>query len=311
MTVETENEVVEQEVEEVVETEEVLEEVEDEKEEEVIQEEEEETPLYLETEEEEEESKLDTVPLATHLRKKQKYKDEIQTLKEELQALKQQTPQVKADDLKVPEELDFDSPAEYHKALNEYNVKVAQRTFQSYEQEKRIRDEAERIQREREEAVNEHYKRAEALLQKHSISPEVYKDSEKNVRDSVELVMPGQGEVVTDSLISIIGDDSEKAMLYLGRNKSALAEFTMLLQRDKTGLKAAAYLGKIAGKVNNNVKRQSQAPAPAPKTTGEQGQVSGASMMRKYNEAHKKGEIGKAYKIKQEAKKNGFDTSKW
>lgn len=304
MTVETENEAVVEEqeiVEEVVETEEI-------KEEEV----EEETPLYLQEEDgEEEESKPDTVPLATHLRKKQKYKDEIQALREEIQNLKQVAPQVKVEDFKIPEELDFDDPAEYRKALSDYNVKVAQRTFQSYEQDKRLREEAERVEREREEAVNEHYKRAEALLQKHSISAEVYKNSEKNVRESVELVMPGQGELVTESLISIVGEDSEKAMLYLGRNKTALAEFTMLLQRDRTGLKAAAYLGKIAGKVNSSVKRTSQAPPPVPSTTGEQGETSSVSLMRKYNDAHKKGEIGRAYKIKQEAKKNGFDTSKW
>lgn len=303
MTVETENEVAEEQeiVEEVVETEEI-------KEEEV----EEETPLYLQEEDgEEEESKPDTVPLATHLRKKQKYKDEIQALREEIQNLKQVSPQVKVEDFKIPEELDFDDPTEYRKALSDYNVKVAQRTFQSYEQDKRLREEAERVEREREEAVNEHYKRAEVLLQKHSISAEVYKNSEKNVRESVELVMPGQGELVTESLISIVGEDSEKAMLYLGRNKTALAEFTMLLQRDRTGLKAAAYLGKIAGKVNSSVKRTSQAPPPAPATTGEQGETSSVSLMRKYNDAHKKGEIGRAYKIKQEAKKNGFDTSKW
>jgi len=301
--VEEQEEVIQEEIVKEKEKEEILEEVEEEVEE---------TPLYLQEEEEsEEEPKSDTVPLAAHLRKKQKYKDEIQALKDEIESLKQRKPEVKSDDLKIPEELDFDDPVDYRKALNDYNVKVSQRTFESYEKERRLREESDRLLREREEAVNEHYKRAEILLQKHSISPEVYKNSEKNVRDSVELIMPGMGESITDSLISIIGDDSEKAMLYLGRNKSALAEFTMLLQKDKTGLKAAAYLGKIAGKVNNNVKRQSKAPAPAPKTDGEQGKVSNATLMRKYNDAHKKGDISSAYKIKKEAKQNGFDTSKW
>lgn len=311
-----ESEVAVEEVQEITQEEEILAEEETEKSQEEAHEEVEETPMFLETEDEEEEDKpSDSVPLATFLREKTKRKErdeELEKLRLEVEQLKVQKPQLETGDLKLPQELDFDDPAEYQKALSDYNIKVTQRIMQDTERQRVMKEEVERIQKTREEALKNHYDRAEKLLQKHSISPEIYKSSEKNVREAIGIARPQDFDVVSDQFIEAVGEDSEKAMLYLGRNKSALAEFTMLLQQDKSGLKAAAYLGKVAGKVNGNTTRKpSAAPKPTPKTEGEQGQVSSTSLMRKYNDAHKKGEIGRAYNIKKEAKKNGFDTSKW
>lgn len=317
MTVETEIE-----KEEVVVEEEVVEQQEEEVvegEQEVVEEtEEEETPLFLAVEEdadEGEEGDSEKVPLPVLLKQKARRKEvekENEELRARIEAYEKSMPQQATQELKTPNELDFDDPAEYQKALNEYHTNITVKTLQTQEQTRRMQEEAQRIQREREEAVNAHYVRAEEMLKKHSISPDIYRDSEKKVRDSVEVVMPGQGENVTDSLISIVGEDSEKAMLYLGRNKGALAEFTMLLQKDKTGLKAAAYLGKIAGKVNSNtVKKPSQAPKPAPKVEGENGSVSSAALLNKYNKAHKDKNYSLAYDIKKEARGLGIDTEKW
>ena len=147
-------------------------------------------------------------------------------------------------------------------------------------------------------------------MKEHSISPEVYKKADAEVRAAVATAHEN-ADIVTDAFIAALGEGSEKALFYVGRNKNALNEFKAMLGSDKTGLKVAAFLGEIKGRVQGTTKQKSRAPAPAANINGESASPRGGSDHRKYEAAHKKGNVQDAYHIKKQAKKAGVDVSTW
>ena len=257
----------------------------------------------------------DFVPVGAHVEMKNKLRGRLSEKDEELEKLKAENAKLKVGQRKEPkvrpDPKDFTDQAKFDAALNDFkDWEVTDRMRRV-----RIKDDQDAKQKEAKkvltENVDKHYDRAATLLTKSGISPELFKNTDQKVRKTVEALMPGMGDVVTDSLISTLGKGSEKVMYYLGVNETALNKFQSLLVSDPTGLQAAVYLGQEKQRLTIQTKNRSNAPAPAKQAKGDQPKGSERGLKRKYDAAHKKGDLQTAYNLKQQAKKAGVRTSVW
>ena len=260
-----------------------------------------------------------SVPVATHVKVKHKLKaklgekDElIATLREENEQLKvQPVAPMELNPPKRPRTSDFGTDDEFETAMDayedqnrEYMTKFA--THNTVQTQKVQQQEEATTQ-----AVDDHYTRAETLVQENSINPEVYKKTDLLVKSIIESVMPKAGEQVFNHLVSLVGEGSEKTMFFLGRNKAAQHEFHSLLAQDTTGLKAALYLGRITERIGGAKNQTSRSPKPATNLQGDvKNSAQGSALYRKWQNASGK-DPQKAYNLKKEAKAKGIDTSNW
>lgn len=253
------------------------------------------------------------VPLHKHMKVKSKLRGQISERDEEIERLRLENEKLKqpvadVDTLKRPQEDDFETDEEYQTALDEYHDARTIRVQQREQQAKQVEKQKEEL----ENSVNDHYTRADALIQSAGIKPEIYQHADAKVRGAIESVLPNIGNNITDAFIHILGEGSEKVMYYLGRNEAALMKFQSLLAADKTGLKAAIYLGQEKQRLTSPIKPRSSAPSPAPNVQGDaQHGTAAASLKKKYDEAHKKGRSQDAYNVKKQARAAGIDTRKW
>lgn len=215
-------------------------------------------------------------------------------------------------ELEVPDQLDFDTTEDYQKAMRKYIADMVSQQNSLVSQTSEARRRQEKFLEAREKAVDGHYKRAEVLVKEHSISPEVYQSADLKVREAINGVLPDQGDIVTEAFIEQLGEGSEKVMYYLGRNEAARNTLINKLLNDKTGLSASVYLGELkALKASAQRHSSSNAPAPAARINGGDKAVSMESLKRKYDEAHKKGDVQTAFDLKRKAKAGGFNTKDW
>lgn len=248
--------------------------------------------------------------------KVEKKESEIEQLKAQLEEERrksQAAPQVGAKP-KLEDFYDKDYPEEaFAEALVEWklNAGSAQQRAQEqqYEQQRRALDTQQRI----ESSVDQHYERAAKLAEASGITPELYQSADRNVREAIEAVFPnGGGEQVTNALIHNLGDGSEKVLYHLGVNQARRTELQNILRDDPTGLRAATFLGKLSAEVTSPVRKKSSAPAPAAQIQGDRPTTeAGRAMLKKYNDAHKSGDISGAIRLKREAKAAGVNTSTW
>jgi hypothetical protein len=278
---------------------------------------------WMADEDDDSDSQLSDVPVSTHVRMKQKLKgrlsdkdDELETLKAENQALKagaMQTP-IKAGDMpKRPVENDFDSIPEFELALTKYEDTMLQVRLDAADKRRNIKKVQDAAKAEIVTAVESHYERAATLVDKNKIAVDVYKQADRTVREVVEAVRPGQGDIVTDFLISVVGEGSEKVMYFLGKNKKALGSFKSLLAEDSSGIKASMFLGQQKQRLLNSKQKASGARPPADSVQGDNNQstVQGSVLLKKRKAALKKGNVQLAYDIKKQAKSSGVDVSNW
>ena len=283
-----------------------------------VEENEEEKPLFLLEEDEEESDEEKVVPVGALVKTRKKLQgriqekdDEVQRLNKKIEELEKRTSSAKVELPKRPKVDDFDSDEEYDKALDDWYDLKTQASLKSLQDSQNQNINAQNQQKKIIKSVENHYERAEKLVKEHAIKPEVCQSADKAVREATEAILPGKGDSSVDHLINVLGDGSEKTLYYLGRNKNALNEYRAILQEDTTGLKAAAFLGRLSERINGTTKRKSKAPAPAPQANGNAEQsVSESVIKKKYDAAHKKGNTQEAFNIKREAKKQGLDTSK-
>lgn len=281
-------------------------------EEEIIEESEleeaEEVPVFLE-------EGPEMVPVGAISKVKKKLKGRIAEKEEENRVLRKQLEEIQSSVPQIPtrpKALDFDSDEEYEKALDDWYDKKHQVSFQALEEKQRQQQDVVKVQQRVRKSVDDHYARAEKLVNEHSINPEVYQKADTVVRETTEFLRPGQGDSSVDQLIDILGEDSEKAIFYLGRNKTALNEYKSLLQEDHTGLKAAAYLGRLAERAKGTRKRTSTAPPPSTQVNGNANVSSSESALKKkYDAATKKGNAQEAWNIRSKARRSGVNTSNW
>ena len=242
-----------------------------------------------------------------------KHQTELDALRAQLEAVqRQQVPQPTARPTRE-QFFDQDDPDDaYAEALMDWKMGATaaqqQATRTQYEQQ---REQLEARQA-TEQAVDQHYVRAAKLAEVSGISPELYQSADYRVRSTIEGLFPGGGDSVTDSLISVLGEGSERVFYNLGVNQARLAELKSLLTQDRSGLKASMYLGKLSAELNAPAKRKSNAPAPAAQVKGDMATTeSGRALHKKYQEAHKSGNVGKAFSLKREAKAAGVNTQTW
>jgi hypothetical protein len=267
--------------------------------------------------------KPDGVPVSTHIRMKQKLKGRITDKDEELERLKAEnvtlkagkvTKPVKVERPERPREEAFDSIAEYNAALDVYEDAILDIRLNRDSQAREIQTATSVAKEDLTKAVDSHYTRASKLIQDSGISTEVYQEADTKVRQAIEAVKPGMGEIITDQIISVVGEGSEKILYFLGRNKNALNEFTNLLATDSSGLKASIFLGQQREKLINTKQKTSKAPAPGVDLSSEADAETSSksiSFLKKRKAAIKKGNLQAAYNAKKEAKAAGVDVSKW
>jgi len=262
------------------------------------------------------------VPVSTHIRMKQKLKgrltdsnEEVARLRAENEALKagvQQSPKLKVAP-KRPRQEDFDTILDHEEALSEYEDKMLEVRLETTNKKVEIKNAQAKAKVDLEKAVDGHYERASKLIQDNGIDTEVYKKTDLVVREAVESIRPGIGDLVTDQIISVLGDGSEKVLFYLGRNKNALNEFKSLLTDDPTGLKASIFLGQQRERLLNTKRKISKAPPPGDDINGDSSPSSAkaSAFLKRRQAAIKKGNIQVAYDVKKQAKAAGIDVSNW
>ena len=258
------------------------------------------------------------VPVGKFVGLKKKLKGQISDRDEEIEKLKLEN--AKLAKLKPKEETtlirpkrdDFDDDEAFDEAFDTYNQSRTAEAINRTRLEDQQKLEGQQAQGTLTAAVDSHYERAETLIEKSGIKPEVYKAADTTVRQAVEAVTPTLGDVIVDQVISILGEGSEKVIYFLGRNKTALSKFQSLLMSDKSGMKAAVYLGQEKQRLTNPLKLKSTAPDPVTGIKGDMA-VTGATgrYKKKYDAAHGKSNLQDAYNTKKEAKAAGVDVSNW
>lgn len=206
---------------------------------------------------------------------------------------------------------EMDDPDEaYSEAMVEWKLSVMraehQKTSQQADQERRQLEWRQNLTT----SVDQHYGRAAKLAEQSGIAPERYQAADLRVRQAVDRIHPGGGDVIVDELIANLGEGSEKVFYNLGVNNKRLSEFERLLQEDPKGLKTLVFLGKLSAELSAPAKRTSNAPAPAAQAQGDANTTaSGAALQRQYKDAG--GDVEKRIAIKRKAKAAGVDTSSW
>jgi len=261
------------------------------------------------------------MPVSAHIRAKRKLKGkigerdtEIESLRQEVKDLKEQKiiPSTQDETLIRPKEADYESLEAYHTALDEYEDKRIESKFSVAQGKNKLQETQKKAIQQLNESVDKHYIRADKLIEDSGISAETYKQSDEAVRTAVEAVKPGQGNLVVDQIISILGEGSEKVIYKLGRSKALRGELMTLLSEDPKGLKAIAFLGEQKAKLLNTKGRKSSAPAPSTEANGDATLSTKERVFKKkYDDAHAKNNSQVAYNAKKEAKAAGIDTSKW
>lgn len=158
--------------------------------------------------------------------------------------------------------------------------------------------------------VTEHYTRAENLIKGSNISEEVYQSADSKVRAVVNRVTNGNGNTITDNIISVLGDGSEKALFYVGRNQAALDKLESELTADPTGLRAVVYLAKKTAELNSPVKRTTTAKPPAKKAEGDDA-TNFKSFKKAYDKASKSNDVQSIFNLRRQAKQAGVNVADW
>lgn len=236
---------------------------------------------------------------------------EIEALKKEIEAIKAKPAAAPAPTGK-PKHDEFNSDEDFIEALTDYKISLTQQQSQSEQAAAERKRQQEANQSKTAEAVDGHYTRAMKLAEKSNITPEAYQSADMRVRQAIDSVFPKAGDTITDALIASLGEGSERVFYNLGVNSSRRAEMVKLLQEDKTGIRAATYLGKLNAELSAPQKRQTSAPTPVDQLQGDHStSTAGDKLLRQYKEAHKRGDGSAAFNIKRQAKQAGVNVATW
>jgi len=162
--------------------------------------------------------------------------------------------------------------------------------------------------------LDAHYERAQKLVDDSKVTEESFRNADILVRQALDSIKPGYGDMLTNSLISTLnslGDGSEKVMYQLGVNPAKLQELQSKLITDPSGLSASMFLGQLQAKAQTPSKRRSQAPAPGSKVEGEGGNNGNVSTLQKQYNKIDSNDVQARISFKRKAKKSGTDTKNW
>lgn len=196
-----------------------------------------------------------------------------------------------------PRYADFASDEDYEAALVDYyratgNVPGRKQPAPQGQQPQQ-RQQPEPQQRDYSAAINAHVDRAEKL----GITPAKFIAADVAVRKAL-------GDNLTDEIIASMGDGSEKALYVLGTMPDQMAKIQRLLTEDRSGLKAIAEMGKIAGRASiRSTKSISDAPRPTRSPTGGGHGALGDEYAKKEAKLEKSGDVQGLVKLRREARK--------
>ena len=263
----------------------------------------------------------DTMQISAHIRATRKLKgkigekdSEIERLSREIQELKSQRQVIppKNDALVRPNRDTFDTIEEYEAALDVYEDRRIESKLSAVQGQSQLRVTQANAVKKLNDAVDSHYLRADKLITESGISAETYRQADEVVRNAVETIRPGFGNIIVDQVISILGEGSEKVLYKIGRSKALRGELLTLLSEDPHGLRATAFLGEMKAKLSLTTKRKSNAPPPSSELNGDSVTSSSERVFKKkYESAHNNGNAQAAYNAKKAAKAAGVDTSGW
>lgn len=241
-------------------------------------------------------------------------KAELENVKKELEALKtgKQT-LVPATAAGKPRRDQFKTDEEFVEALTDYKISLTTQQTQSERAAEERKRQIDDRNAKTAVAVDQHYERAAKLAEKSGIKPEAYQAADLKVRQAIDSIFPSTGDAVADALISSLGSGSEKVFYHLGVNTAKRAEMVRLLTEDRSGIRAAVYLGKLNTELTTPVKRETKAPDPIDEVKGDKAGSGNSSekLKRRYKEAHDKGDVQAAFAIRRQAKKAGINTQAW
>ena len=293
-----------------------------------------ETESWMQTEDagdSEDDTKSGFVPSAKHAAKRKDFKslkadlrdtsDENAELKARIAALEGgNTPQAQAPKPTLGarptrEQFDFDDNA-YDVAVDEWNdakfdLKLNER-LTTNQQSNNQEQAQQKAQQALQNNLSDHYERASKLVESGKVTAESFKSSDKMVRLSLDSMSPGNGENITNSIISTLnslGEGSEKVMYQLGVNETKMSRLQSLLITDPSGLSAVAYLGQLHSQVQTPSKRRSQAAKPSANADGETGSSGKAGTLQK--QYAKSTDPQERVTMKRKARSNGIDVSNW
>lgn len=269
------------------------------------------------------EGQSQAVPLSKHVEMRHKLKARLSEKDSELDQLRQEVERLKAGyaapqqqqapTLKMPKLSDFDFDEDrYAEAMAGYQEQLLESKLAQKLGNREQQQHQQIVERQREEKVEQHYERAAKLIESTpGFSAEKYKAADYRVRQELH-ALTGNGDLVADELIARLGEGSERVIAHLGINGTALSELKQRLIEDNSGISAAVWLGQLNAKLKAPAVKLSKAPKPDSGIKGDAGgSATVSTLMRKYQEAQKRGDTQKAFDLKRQAKANGHNTSNW
>jgi hypothetical protein len=263
-------------------------------------------------------SNSDQVPLAALVKTRTKLKgtikeqvSEIESLRAEVESLKQVQSRPIPTEIKPPRKEDFDYDDERFEAAKvAYIDQLVEARISQVSQKTDVQKKAELAKQKIEEALSDHYGRAEALIKKGSsgITEADYQAADTKLRLAVEQVMPGRGDAVVDTLLASLGNGSEKVGYWAGRNAAAREELQRRLIADPSGIAASIWLGTKLVELSPPKQLRSNAAKPVTQLTGDANSKDPHKALKdKLNKARANGDMQKVIDLRAEAKKAGID----
>tara|TARA_R110002096_G_scaffold393628_1_gene588673 strand:- start:344 stop:1426 length:1083 start_codon:yes stop_codon:yes gene_type:complete len=249
--------------------------------------------------------------------------DEIAQLKARIAAMEggppaqQAQPQATNQAIARPKLDDFDYDEDkFGEAMDQYYINMMSQNNQQGNQRAQQDQAQQNAQKAQQQKLDGHYEQVQDLIASKTLSPDMYQNSEVIVRKAFDSIAPGNGDVITENIIAhlaSLGEGSAKVIVHLGRNPTNRNRLVNALVADPTGLQAMGILGELKATLTSAPsKKISSAPRPGSKIKGDETTSNGeGKLMRRYNEAHKRGDTQAAFNIKQEAKGAGIKTRNW
>lgn len=264
-------------------------------------------PAWMQVDEEEEadQTAKETVPLAVLMKQKNKGKEkdaENERLQARVKELESAQPAQALP--KRPRADDYDTISEHEDAMEVYDHQLLELSRQTATVKTTVKDNQARTV----DAANAFFERADAIVAKHKIDPNVYKEASDNVQTLVEDAFPRMGDAAYPEFLSRLEDGDETTLMYIGRNKGQLLRLEQLFKEDRSGIKAFRHIARLTERNTGAKTKTSRAPKPAASVNGS-GHAGTSSRQKKAYD--KETDPQKRVNIKRAAKQAGLDVKGW
>jgi hypothetical protein len=277
-----------------------------------------------------------TIPLHEHIDirtklkgERNEYKDKFEKLQQEFNQFKQtqqtpvsnqQTGVVVPDIKQFTNEYDEVDHTAYHQAMTKYQQDLVSEQFKTQSETLEQQRQREQQEAQLQQVIDNISTQANKLVEKKLVDAGKFNESYNNLSAHVMQLVPDNHEAVMGGILAEINtvtrgsEDAAKLVYKLGVDPIARQKVFDAYMQDPSGKQGLLELVDIRDKFKKPVTKRSQAPKPPKQVQGES--LSGTSaqaskMQKRYNDLHKKGQSGKAFKVKREAKAQGIDTKSW